>query len=74
MATFTYVEPSPQAGSYRLSFFGSVPNPQQFDFTVTAAALPQTGADAEVPLIAGGVLLLGGVALAIVAARCRRTA
>ena len=74
VATFTYVEPSPQAGSYRLSFFGSVPNPQQFDFTVTAAALPQTGADAEVPLIAGGVLLLGGVALAIVAARRRRTA
>lgn len=77
--SYTYVAPTPVAGDYRLTFFGSVSYPQQFDFAVTAAAAPApalaaTGANVELPLIAGGVLLLGGVALAVVGAKRRRTA
>lgn len=75
--SYTYVAPTPSAGDYRLTFFGSVSYQQQFDFAVTAAAAPAlaaTGADLELPLIAGGVLLLGGVALAVVGAKRRRTA
>jgi hypothetical protein len=73
VATFTYIEPSPVAGGYRMTFTGSVPNPQIFDFAVTGA-LAVTGVDTTVPVIAGSVLLLGGAALAIVASKRRRTA
>jgi hypothetical protein len=77
--TYTYIEPSPEIGSYRLSFFGSVSADQFFDFSVTAtaaaaAALAATGTDSFAPVVVGGVLLLGGAALAIVAIKRRRTA
>ena len=86
--TYARIEPTPANGSYTLSFFGSVSDPQVFEFTVTgaagsgagtptataaAAALAATGTDSFAPLAAGGVLLLGGAALAIVAIRRRRT-
>jgi len=71
--SYTYVDPTPAAGDFRLTFFGSVTYDQIFDFTVVAA-LAATGAEVDVPLIAGAVLLLGGVALAIVGSKRRRTA
>lgn len=70
---FTYVGPaSSPLGDYNLTFVGSVPNFQTFDFAVVATALAATGLDLTVPVIGCAILLLGGAALALIAAR-RRT-
>jgi len=63
-------------GDYSIAFVGDSSTAFQiFEFSLVAqATLAATGADVEVPLIAGGVLLLGGVALAVVAAKRHRTA
>ena len=64
---------TPLVGDYNLTFVGEA-GAQFFDYAVTAsAALAATGTDSLAPLAAGGVLLLGGAALAIVAIRKRRT-
>ena len=64
-----------QLGDYTLAIVGDDSTAfQLFEFAVVAqATLAATGAEVEVPLIAGGVLLLGGVALAVISAKRRRT-
>jgi len=65
---------TPLVGAYNLTFVGTA-GAQLFDYSITAAAaaLAATGTDSFAPLAAGGVLLLGGAALAIVAIKRRRT-
>ena len=64
---------TPLVGAYNLTFVG-VAGAQIFDYSVTAsAALAATGTDSYAPLAAGGVLLFGGAALALVAVTRRRT-
>ena len=67
---------TPEVGDWTYTLV-SEPRVQVFTVTVTAsastAALAATGTDSFAPLAAGGVLLLGGAALAIVAIRKRRT-
>lgn len=83
--SFTYRSGAP-AGSYTLTLVGGASAvAQSFDFTVTPAAvadndadpdgtaLAATGTDSLAPLALGGVLLLGGAVLTIVALKTRRT-
>jgi hypothetical protein len=84
VANFTNMDP----GVYAISFVGLSSGVQQFfefdviaqtalapEFDVIAqGGLAATGFDATVPAIAGGMLLLGGAALALTAAKRRTTA
>lgn len=76
--TYTWVAPvnNMETGTYSVVFVGlSAGLMQSFDFDVTAqAALAATGFDAAPALAVSGVLLVGGVALAAIAARTRRRA
>jgi hypothetical protein len=71
--SFNYVETDPATivGAYQLTFVGSVPNPQFFDFTVVAA-LAATGLNLVPPIIIAAALLAIGAAFVIIARR-RRT-
>jgi hypothetical protein len=75
--SYTWVAPvtNMDLGEYSILFVGAASGVEQlFSFEVIAdAALAATGSQVELPLIAGGTLLLGGVALAVVAAVRRRT-
>jgi hypothetical protein len=85
VVSYTWIAPSstPQGAANRtLTLVGDDSAVSQFfTFAVSAsvaapgvdASLAATGVDASVALIGGGVLLLGGVALSIVAAQRRRT-
>ena len=70
--TFVAFDGSSALGAYRLILVGDSGVAQVFDFTVVAAALAATGVDAALPIVAGGVLLLGGAALAVVATKRRQ--
>ena len=76
-ATFTFIAPDANSalGDYTLVLVGGDSQVVQFfDFAVVAPALAATGTDATLPIAAGGIMLLGGVALAIVAAKRRKRA
>jgi hypothetical protein len=76
--TVSHVDPTAAVGAYGLRFFGSVPNPQTFAFTVTAAVLAApgavlaaTGVPATLPLLIASGLLVAGLVLAVIAVRRR---
>lgn len=73
---FTYVafDGSSALGAYRLILVGDSQVAQVFEFEVVAGALAATGVDATLPVAAGGVLLLGGAALAVAATKRRQRA
>jgi hypothetical protein len=77
--TYTYIAPDTASAldAYTLTLVGDDSSTfQQFAFSVVAAApaLAVTGFDAAVPAVAGGVLLLGGAALALIAVKRRKNA
>ena len=73
--TYTWVAPvnNMDVGTYEILFVGGTSGLLQFfDFDVTAqVGLAATGVDAIVPLSGGALLLFGGIALVVVAAKRR---
>ena len=72
--SFNYVETDPATivGAYQLTFVGSVPNPQFFDFAVVAT-LAATGLNLMPPIVIAAALLAIGAAFVIIARRRRTT-
>ena len=75
-ATFTFIAPDANSalGDYTLVLVGDSLVAQFFDFAVVAPALAAPGIDTTLPIAAGGILLLGGATLAIIAAKRRKRA
>jgi hypothetical protein len=78
VASYTWIASSTTgagtAANYSVTFVGTDTGVVQFFNFVVAAALAATGIEAAMPLAISGVLLLGGVALTVAAARRRRMA